>query len=349
MIPSTGHAVTVGAPLNLPANTQGGGGCELLLGSPPSCTLLGNDSAGSFTSQTPRGQWVITLARVRTGPRVGPMTFTVIRATRSQAGAGGLMCCSAPVESQVFTPRPNAINEIPVRLLVKNTVDVINGEPIETVDYLGISLLTPGSSGPVHAAQPGAQGSSATFSYIAPAMRQGQERLSDGSGTGVVLVNGEYQPADAGGGGGGGGVGTDRVAPALGGLALGTRRFAAAPRGPSVRAARRRAAKIGTTVGFTLSESSTVTFRVQRRKAGRKVRGKCRRPTRANRRRARCDLALKGSFAHKGKKGSSRLRFTGRLRGRKLARGSYVLVASSKDAAGNVSKVKRLKFTIVAR
>ncbi len=340
--PATARAVTVGAPLNLPPSTNSG--CEALVyigPPPPSCTLLGNDISGGWTSQTPRGQWVITTARVRTGPRVGPMTFTVIRATRSQAGAGGLICCSTPVESQVFTPTPNAVNQIPVRLPVKNTVDVIDGEPIETVDYLGISLLDLNSSGPVAAA-----GNSESFSYIAPAIRQGQERLADGSrGNSRVLVNGEYEPA-VGGGGGGGGVGipgADQLAPALSRLGLTRRRFAAAPRGGSV------AAKVGTTIRYRLSEPAAVTFRVQRRKAGRKVKGKCRRRTRSNRRASHCDLTLRGSFRHAGKAGANQLRFTGRLRGRKLARGSYVLTATSKDPAGNVSKVKRARFTIVKR
>jgi hypothetical protein len=52
--PAAGRAVTVGAPLDAPANTQNGGGCEqlVLVGAPPpSCTLLGNDTAGGWTSQ----------------------------------------------------------------------------------------------------------------------------------------------------------------------------------------------------------------------------------------------------------------------------------------------------------
>jgi hypothetical protein len=121
------------------------------------------------------------------------MVFTVIRATRSQAGggAGRIICCSVPVESQVFTPRPNAVNEIPVNLPVKNTVDVINGEPIEVVDYLAISPLSLDSSPPVNVSA----GSSANASFIAPAIRAGQERLNDGTLPGrTVLVNAEIEP-----------------------------------------------------------------------------------------------------------------------------------------------------------
>ena len=118
---------------------------------------------------------------------------------------------------------------------VKNTVDVIGGEPIETVDYLGISLLDLNSSGPVATTN-----ESENLSYIAPAIRQGQERLADGSrGSVRVLVNGEYQPADAAGGGGG--PARTQLAPALTRFGLSRNRFAAANRGGSV------AAKVGTT------------------------------------------------------------------------------------------------------
>ena len=59
------------------------------------------------------------------------MVFTVIRATRSQAGAGGLICCTTPVESRVFTPRPNAINRY-LCSCRSRTPWTDNGEPIET-------------------------------------------------------------------------------------------------------------------------------------------------------------------------------------------------------------------------
>ncbi len=341
------HAVTVGVTnammQSLPANPgptpdhvqQSSGyfspsaGCDYILpppGSPPppSCTFFGHDVSGAWTSQVPRGQWVIRTARVRTGPRTGPMVFTVIRATRSQAGAGGLICCRVPVESQVFTPAPNSINTVPVNLPVTNTVDVINGEPIETVDYLGISLLTLGSSAPAHI-PPG--GTSATTSFIAPAARQGQERLQDGAfGDNILLVNGEADPAGA------------AAVAALSAFRLGNPTFRAAGRGGSL-AAR---AKVGTRINYALSRAAPVTFKVQRRKGGRKVGRKCKKPTRRNRSRKRCNLTLKGSFVHSGGAGANSFRFTGRLRGRKLRRGRYVLVA--RPAGGKASS---RKFRIV--
>ena len=130
----------------------------------------------------------------------------------------------------MFTPRPNAINEIPVRLPVKNTVDVIDGEPIETVDYLGISLLDLDSSGPVATTN-----ESESLSFIAPAIRQGQERLADGSrGSARVLVNGEYQPDAPAAAEAAATRVADQLAPALTRFGLSRNRFAAAGRGGSI-------------------------------------------------------------------------------------------------------------------
>ena len=214
--PAASGAVTVGAPLNLAPNVPGDEGCEAvvevpirpIVGIPPSCTFFGLDISGAWTSQTPSGSWVIKKARVRTGPRVGPMAFTVIRALRSQAGSppAGIICCTIPAESQVFTPAPNSVNEIGVNIPVVNTVENIDGEPVEVVDYLGISVLSLGSSLPVHVAGGAEPGASATTSFFAPAARAGQERLSDGSFSGVTpLINADYEPPGAGAGGGGAG------------------------------------------------------------------------------------------------------------------------------------------------
>lgn len=191
----------IGAPLNLAANQPEG--CEMVVlpplrpvvGVPPSCTFYGLDAGGSWTSQVPRGHWVINRARVRTGPRVGPMVFTIIRAMRSQAGAGGIICCSTPVESQPFTPRANQVNEVPVQMPVQNAVEPIEGERVEVVDYLAISPLTLESSAPVHMAASGAEGSASNTSFFAPSIRTGQERLMDGSVPRVTpLINADLQP-----------------------------------------------------------------------------------------------------------------------------------------------------------
>lgn len=192
-------AVTLGPPLTTPATVTGGCTPAIVFVAvgpgAPSCTLLGADPAGQWTMQTPRGQWVITRARVRAGANVGPMAFTIIEALRSQATGGGnpagIICCTVPVESQVFTPAPNTVTQVNVRLPVKNTVEIIDREPIEVVHYLAISTLSPATSPPVF------QGAGAgQTSYIAPAIRAGQQRLSDGTSLtpSTPLIQGDYEP-----------------------------------------------------------------------------------------------------------------------------------------------------------
>ncbi|MBF6621724.1 MAG: hypothetical protein ITG02_16040 [Patulibacter sp.] len=218
-VPASG-AVRVGAPMNAPVDTPGAEGCEALVlpplrpttGVPPSCTLMSAAMPGGATSQTPRGQWVIVRARVRTGPRTGPMVFSVVRVLRSQAGGvtnpSGAICCTVPVESQVFTPAPNTVTTIPVRLPVKNTVDLVEGEPIEVVDYLGISPLTLQSTLPLHTASGGA----GTMSF-GPAIRAGGQALAGPTLAGFAVIDGDYEP-DANGDGFG-----DESCPVAGGRA----------------------------------------------------------------------------------------------------------------------------------
>lgn len=199
--PPAGSAVTVGAPLGLSANVNDSCQGLVIVGTPPSCTMFGVDTGGAWTSQTPRGSWRITRARVRTGPSVGPMTFTVIRALRSQAGSppAGVICCTVPAESQVFTPAPNTVNELTVNLPAFNTVENIDGEPVEVVDYLGISMLNLNSSLPVHVAtSSGDPAASASLSFFIPAIRLGQQAGPGGQSGIVPLVNGEFEPANSG-------------------------------------------------------------------------------------------------------------------------------------------------------
>jgi hypothetical protein len=120
--------------------------------------------------------------------------------------------------------------------------------------------------------------------------------------------------------------------------------FPAAGRGGSI-AVRR----TGATVRYRLSEPATTRFTVEAELAGRRLGGRCVRPTRANRNRPRClrYAPLPGSFSHAGRQGANSFRFTGRLRGRKLIALTYRLVAVPTDAAGNRGAAQRKRFRIV--
>lgn len=202
-------AVTIGAPLNLPANVAAG--CEIAPSAlgfivPPAaftgsstCTWLGADriSNPTWTSQAPRGQWVIVRIRVRAGNRVGPMAATVLGNLRSQVGAAGsTICCRAMAESAPFTPAPNQVTQISTRLPVGNTVSVVTGEPVETVDYLAITVLSSASSLPVHDTGSGyLDPFSVRSSAWWPGIRLNQEQpLNSGYGGMFPLIQADLEP-----------------------------------------------------------------------------------------------------------------------------------------------------------
>lgn len=201
-------AVTIGAPLDLPANTPAG--CDRspsLFGffgpgsqftGATSCTWLGADRIASptWTSQVPRGQWVIVRVRVRAGASVGPMAAVVLGNQRSQVGAGGgTICCRAMSESAAFTPAPNQVTQINTRLPVGNTVSVVTGEPIETVDYLAINVLSAGVSLPVHDTGIYTDMGSVRSSAFWPAIRTNQEQaLSSGFFGMFPLIQADLEP-----------------------------------------------------------------------------------------------------------------------------------------------------------
>ncbi len=131
--------------------------------------------------------------------------------------------------------------------------------------------------------------------------------------------------------------------PGISNLTLSHRRFTVASRGAS-------RAKGGTTFRYELSEPATVTVTLRRRSAGRKVAGKCRSRTRANRGRPACIRYRRvGRFRHAGVAGNNTRWFSGRLGRHKLNPGTFRAAFVATDAAGNRSRSKNVGFTIVSR
>jgi len=153
----------------------------------------------------------------------------------------------------------------------------------------------------------------------------------------------------AGGGGSGGGAGSGT--PAISKLALSATRFRAASSGPSATSARRARARapVGTTIGYRDTVAATAAFTVQRPTAGRKSGHSCVKPTRANRRKARCTRWIAvGHFTHTDTVGADSLRFSGRIGGRKLHVGTYRLVVTARVGRGRASAARTVGFRIVA-
>jgi uncharacterized repeat protein (TIGR01451 family) len=109
-------------------------------------------------------------------------------------------------------------------------------------------------------------------------------------------------------------------------------------------------AKKGTTFRYTLSEAARVRFVIHRQRPGRK-RGKvCQKPTKSNRRGKRCTRYVKrGAFAQQSTAGANTRKWSGKLGKKPLQRGRYRATLTARDAAGNVSRPKRIRFRIVRR
>jgi hypothetical protein len=197
--PAAGQ-VRFGANLNRPANVAYGceafpttdfAGNRFFLGSGfGTCTYMGVGSAVSL-AETPKApaEGVVTRVLVKAGAQVGPMQAVVLRSTRSGAGAA---CCFFAASSQVFTPQPNAITAVPVRLPMRKDIDVNFGE---TIDYLGISVLAPGVPIPGHdEGVPGDISRNASTAWW-PHVQPGDTR-ADGGGVGAFtpLVAGDLFP-----------------------------------------------------------------------------------------------------------------------------------------------------------
>jgi hypothetical protein len=135
--------------------------------------------------------------------------------------------------------------------------------------------------------------------------------------------------------------------PTLGRLSVSPKTFRAASRGASA-ARTRRVIPIGTKVSYQLSQAATTTFTLERKATGRRVNRKCVAPKRSNRTKPRCTryVRVSGSFTRAGAAGANSFKFTGRLRGRKLAPGSYRLTGVAANANGK-STAATTTFNIV--
>jgi Tol biopolymer transport system component len=109
-------------------------------------------------------------------------------------------------------------------------------------------------------------------------------------------------------------------------------------------------APVGTTIRVQLSAAGRVTLRFRRARPGRRVRGRCVRPTRLNRNRPRCTRYVRaGRFSFDGKQGNNSVRFQGRLTRRKrLPIGRYRMSARV-TANGQTSPARTVRFRIVRR
>lgn len=139
-------------------------------------------------------------------------------------------------------------------------------------------------------------------------------------------------------------------APRLSSLRLSRRHFKALKTRAKIAAKRK---PRGTTLSFTLSEPARVVFQAAKLLPGRQVKGRCRKPTRSNRKAKSCKRqapAVKQRFAIPARAGKNLVRFYGHMGGkRKLGTGRYVLFARAYDAANQRSALRSIRFIVTKR
>jgi hypothetical protein len=137
----------------------------------------------------------------------------------------------------------------------------------------------------------------------------------------------------SGGGGGGGGGGSTNLAPALTKLKLSHTSFR---KGKS------------TTISFRLSEAAKVSLSFERKLGGRRVHGRCVKPSKGTRSNCTRYSRLGTVMTLRGKAGANSLTFRGRLsRKQVLAVGSYRLTLLATDASGKRSAAARVSFKLL--
>jgi hypothetical protein len=131
--------------------------------------------------------------------------------------------------------------------------------------------------------------------------------------------------------------------PVLSALTISPSAFLAAPSGGAVSAATAaKKKKYGADVSYRDSQAATATLTVLRPASGRMQGKSCKKPSRKNKHGKHCTLYVAvGSFTHADRAGANSFRFSGRLKGKRLAPGGYRLQVAARDAAGTGAAVAK--------
>ena len=102
-----------------------------------------------------------------------------------------------------------------------------------------------------------------------------------------------------------------------------------------------------TVINYAVSEDATVKAVFKRARSGRKVAGRCRKPTRRNRNTKRCTRFTNvGTLEQTIASRTGSISFVGLMRGKPLKVGRYRIELTATDVAGNKSKKKNLTLRV---
>lgn len=220
-------------------------------------------------------------------------------------------------------------------------------DPPDPPTFAAKELLTPEIGTPPMNGNLGQVQASGAVIYTPKANFQGTDTFTYRGNDGTSASNLATVTINVAGPQNGGGSGADTTRPVVSNLTLSRKRFRRGNRLP-----RASQTRVGTTISFRLSEAARATLAFQRARPGRRVGGRCVRPTRRNRTRRPCKrFVTAGSVSFAAKAGANSIRFEGRLtRSRRLAFGSYRVAVGARDDAGNRSLgTPSASFRIVRR
>jgi hypothetical protein len=157
-----------------------------------SCSADFTDVVNGESVFPPVGRGVINRVRVRVGPVTGPMQVMVEQALRKDnpvnPGNPTYACCQALRASQVFTPRPNSVTAVNVRLPVRQDISPDPASGYYVDQHLALSVLA--SNVPI----PASANASSGFSLWFPAWKVGDERCCPYGGLGAtILISADWQ------------------------------------------------------------------------------------------------------------------------------------------------------------
>lgn len=119
------------------------------------------------------------------------------------------------------------------------------------------------------------------------------------------------------------------------------------PEVPALKLSKRLKSGKATKIRYSAIEPLRLGFTVERADKGRRSKGRCRKASKRTKRGRRCTRYTRvGGFAHKGVAGANTATLPGRLRGRKLKRGSYRLVVTATDSARNRSDATKIALKV---
>jgi len=339
LAPASSSAATTIGQAN--PNPPEGGNCD------PGKVYTENGGEVSFT--VPAGGGVITSWATRTNEAAGQQG--ALKTLRQTSSANGQFTFSVLATSTVQNLTPNALNRFPTRIPVQGGEVIGYHFPTGPDDSQACSFTVAANAntllGGPSSGEPGSSFTTTDDDFSSQKRLNLEATLeadADRDGFGDETQDGCPGAAGANGGC----AGADKTKPTLASLSFSDTTFRAATSGDAF-SVRKRKVPTGTKVSFRLSEASSVKFTVQRKARGRKVGGKCKRPTRSNRKNKACTRwkSVRGSFTVAGKAGTNSFTFRGRIGGKALRPGRYRLSGIATDSAKNASAPKRKRFRIV--